>query len=193
MSYLLDKEVTAAVHPERMGQWTLMRAVKIRFFQMLALYAPGATTVRVWLHRQRGVEIGSGTFISTDALLETSRPDLISIGRDVVIGIRSVVIGHFRGTTDAEKRPGSGFSVRIEDEAFIGPGAILLPGVTVGRGAVVAAGSVVTSSVQPLTLVQGNPARPVARLGVPLGKSTPLDEFYRQIRPIRASRPDASS
>ena len=153
---------------------------------MTALYAPGATSLRVWLHRRRGVQIGEETFISTDVLLETSRPELISIGRGVVIGIRAVIIAHFRGSTTAERdREEPGISVRIEDEAFVGPGVIVLPGVTIGYGAVVAAGSVVTSSVEALTLVQGNPARPVAKCGIPLGTATPLDEFYRELRPLR--------
>jgi hypothetical protein len=36
-----------------------------------------------------------------------------------------------------------------------------------------------------MTMVQGVPARPVARCGVALGMRTPLKEFYRQLRPIR--------
>jgi acetyltransferase-like isoleucine patch superfamily enzyme len=77
------------------------------------------------------------------------------------------------------------YSVRIEDGAFVGPGAIILPGVTVGPGAVVAAGSVVSGSVPALTPVQGNPARPVARCGVPLAVKTSAKEFYRSLTPLR--------
>ena len=49
--------------------------------------------------------------------------------------------------------------LRIEDDVWIGSGAILLPGVTVGRGCVVAAGAVVTRDVPPFTVVAGVPAR----------------------------------
>ena len=73
---------------------------------MTALYAPGATSLRVWLHRRRGVQIGAETFISTDVLLETSRPELISIGRGVVIGIRAVIIAHFRGSAPLRSETG---------------------------------------------------------------------------------------
>jgi acetyltransferase-like isoleucine patch superfamily enzyme len=47
----------------------------------------------------------------------------------------------------------------IEDDVWIGAGAIVLPGVTVGRGAIVAAGAVVTQSVEPHVIVAGVPAR----------------------------------
>jgi acetyltransferase-like isoleucine patch superfamily enzyme len=166
-----------------------LRALVIRLFQVLALYSPGSMSLRVWLHRRRGVTIGTRVFIGTDALLETSRPELISIGDRVVIGIRVTIVAHFRGTTAAERaEPGARFSVCIEDDAFIGPGAVILPGVTIGHGAVVTAGSIVTSSVPPLTMVRGNPARAVAKCGIPLGIDTPMKEFSRKLRPMHPLR-----
>lgn len=156
-----------------------LTGVRNRILHAAARRAPGATTLRVSLHRRRGVSIGDGTFIGTDALIETSYPHLVSIGREVAIGIRSTIIAHFRGPIRTD-RP----SVRIDDEAFVGPGAIILPNVTVGFGAVVTAGSIVTKSVPALTMVRGNPAAPVAKCGVPLGVRTPLPEFYRRLRPL---------
>jgi len=47
----------------------------------------------------------------------------------------------------------------IEDNVWIGGGAILLPGVRIGRNAVVGAGAVVSRDVLPDTVVAGNPAR----------------------------------
>jgi galactoside O-acetyltransferase len=49
--------------------------------------------------------------------------------------------------------------VVIEDDVWIGAGAVVLPGVTIGKGAIVAAGAVVTTSVEPMTVVAGIPAR----------------------------------
>ena len=151
--------------------------------QALARYAPGGSTLRVRLHRLRGVSIGEGTFIGTDALIETSNPHLVSIGNEVAIGIRSVIIAHFRAP-ERESRS----RVRIDDWAFIGPGAIILPNVTIGFGAVVAAGSVVTKSVPAMTMVQGNPAKPVGYCGVPLGVKTPAVEFLRRLKPLEPKR-----
>lgn len=51
--------------------------------------------------------------------------------------------------------------VTIGDRVWIGPNAILLPGITIGEGAVVAAGSVVTHDVAPYTVVGGIPAKKI--------------------------------
>jgi maltose O-acetyltransferase len=53
-----------------------------------------------------------------------------------------------------------GRPVRIGCDVWIGGGAIILPGVTIGDGAVVGAGSVVTRDVDAGVTVAGNPARP---------------------------------
>ena len=54
----------------------------------------------------------------------------------------------------------------IQDAAWIGAGAIILPNVTIGKGAVVDAGAVVTKDVQlpPYTVVAGVPAKEIKKL-----------------------------
>ena len=54
--------------------------------------------------------------------------------------------------------------ITIEDNVWIGGGAILLPGVRIGRNAVVGAGAVVTRSVSANTIVAGNPARVIREI-----------------------------
>jgi acetyltransferase-like isoleucine patch superfamily enzyme len=54
--------------------------------------------------------------------------------------------------------------VTIEDDAWIAAGAIILRGITIGRGSIVAAGAVVTCSVEPMTIVAGNPAKVIRRV-----------------------------
>jgi acetyltransferase-like isoleucine patch superfamily enzyme len=151
-----------------------------RVLQLLALYGPGASSLRVRLHRWRGVRIGEGVFIGTDVLIETAHPQLVSIGRGVDIGARTTIIAHQQGEPVPHEP-----TVRIGDDVFIGPCTTLLPHVTIGDGAVLVAGSVVTKSVPPLTMVQGNPAGPVARCRVPLGRGTPMREFYRGLTPLK--------
>ncbi len=51
--------------------------------------------------------------------------------------------------------------VKIESESDIGIGAIIMPGVTVGKGSIVGAGAVVTTDVEPFSVVAGVPARKI--------------------------------
>jgi carbonic anhydrase/acetyltransferase-like protein (isoleucine patch superfamily) len=152
----------------------VIRGLVNRSFQYLARILPGGQMIRVMLHRRRGVRIGEDVFISEDVILETAYPYLVTIEDRAWIGIRVTVIAHMR-----ELR-----GVKIEHDAFIGPGAIILPNVTIGHGAVVTAGSVVTRSVPPMTVVQGNPAIPVATCGIPLTPQTTVKEFSRRLKPI---------
>ena len=153
------------------------RGLKNRVCQHLARILPGARSLRVSLHRARGVHIGKGVWIGYDVILDTSRPHLITIGDRASLSMRVTIVAHFRETQ----------GVRIEEDVFIGPGAIVLPNVVIGRGAVVTAGSVVTKSVPPMTLVQGNPAVPIAECGILLDDSTTVKEFSRRLKPLGTS------
>lgn len=63
--------------------------------------------------------------------------------------------------------------VRIEKNTWIGAGAIILPGVTIGENAIVGAGSVVTHDVAPNTIVAGNPAKTIRALDA--------SKFHKQV------------
>jgi len=152
-----------------------LRGLANRIFQLLAMLLPGGQSMRVFLHRARGVAIGKNVWISYNAILETAYPNLITIDDDAFIGVGVIIIAHFK-----ETRRG----VKIGKNAFIGPGVIILPDVIIGDGAVVTAGSVVTHSVPAMTIVQGNPAVPIAKCGVPLWPDTPLKEFSRRLKPL---------
>jgi acetyltransferase-like isoleucine patch superfamily enzyme len=54
--------------------------------------------------------------------------------------------------------------ITVGSDTWVGGGAIILPGVSIGNNCVVGAGSVVTKDVAPYTVVAGNPARVVRRL-----------------------------
>jgi len=153
-----------------------LRGFFSRILQMVARMSPGAQTLRVMLHRARGVKIGKGVWIGYDVVLDTARPDLITIEDGVSISMRAIVIAHFK-----EFR-----GVRIEREVFVGPGAIILPNVVIGHGAVIKAGSVVSQSIPPMTVVQGNPAVPVARCGVALRQDISMKTFSRNLLPLNS-------
>jgi len=158
---------------------SFLRGFSNRILQHFARILPGAQTLRVTLHRARGVKIGRNVWIGYDVVLDTSRPFLITLEDGCVLSLRVTVLAHFRESK----------GVKVEQDAFVGAGALILPGVVIGRGAVVAAGSVVTRSVPPLTMVQGNPAVPVARCGMALTPKITLNEFSRNLKPISSRKP----
>ncbi len=127
--------------------------------------------------------IGKNVSIGLSALIETAYPRLVFIGDNVTIGMRAIIIAHLRDST-VDARASHRHTVRIEDNVYLGPGVIVLPNVTIGHGAVVTAGSVVSRSVPPQTLVQGNPAKPIARCQVSLGGGVSYEEFLRGLTPI---------
>jgi len=155
-----------------------LRGIVNRVCQYLARISPGARSFRVFLHRCRGVKIGSGVWIGYDVVLDTSYPWLITIEDGAALSMRVTVVAHFRETD----------GVTIGKDAFIGPGAIILPNITIGEGAVVTAGSVVTRSVPPKTVVQGNPAVPVAECGIPLRDDVTVKQFTRNLRPLASPK-----
>ena len=161
----------------------LLRGLKNRILQFLARNSPGATTTRVRLNRWRGVNIGKDVWIGYDAIIETSCPHLVTIRDRAAIGIRVTIIAHNR-----EQR-----GVIIEEDVSLGPGVIVLPNVTIGRGAIVTAGSVVTKSVPPKMLMQGNPARPVATVDIPFGLNVSVKELAKTLRPIRREAPETDT
>jgi acetyltransferase-like isoleucine patch superfamily enzyme len=66
----------------------------------------------------------------------------------------------FEGRLKVEQEHGY---VQIGNDVWIGHGAIILPGVTVGDGAVIGAGTVVTSNVEDFSIVVGNPGREIGK------------------------------
>ena len=112
------------------------------------------------------VTIGEGAIVSHNAMLTCD----VSVGAGFQCNMYAYVahdctIGDF--VTLAPRASVNG-RVRIEDDVFIGAGAIILPGnaarpLTIGRGASVGAGAVVTRDVAPGSTVIGCPARPMTR------------------------------
>jgi acetyltransferase-like isoleucine patch superfamily enzyme len=88
----------------------------------------------------------------------------IEIGDDVVLSARAMLIDvglDPKTFAEPEARKYTEGRIRVGRGAWIGAGAIILPGVTVGERSVVGAGSVVTRDVPPLSVVAGNPARQI--------------------------------
>jgi len=92
-------------------------------------------------------------------------PAYVSIGNNVVLA-DCVLIGHDGSVAMLNRAYGAKLDsvgkIVIRDNVFIGHGAIVLPGVTIGPNAIVAAGAVVTRDVPPGAIVGGVPARKIS-------------------------------
>lgn len=132
--------------------------------------------IRRFFYRVDGMKIGRGSSIHMGTVFYD--PHNISVGRDTIIGEKAVLDGRAKLTIGNhvdiasevmiynaqhdildEKFGAVSEAVVIEDYVFIGPRAIILPGVTIGKGAVVGAGAVVTKSVESFQIVGGIPAK----------------------------------
>lgn len=107
----------------------------------------------------RHIFLGKYSYINMGATLLDNAP--IHIGAHVMIGpnVQIYTAAHALEADERIRGLETALPVIIEDKVWIGGGAILLPGVTIGREAIVGAGAVVTKDVPPGARVAGNPAR----------------------------------
>ena len=111
------------------------------------------------------IRIGSDVYIAAGARFSARRG--IRIGSKVMFGPNVIIRGGNHNTTVLgrymfdvhEKRIEDDQPVTIEDDVWVGAGAIILMGVTIGRGAIIGAGAVVNHDVAPYSVVAGVPAR----------------------------------
>jgi acetyltransferase-like isoleucine patch superfamily enzyme len=132
--------------------------------------------LRRWAYRFTGMKIGRGS--SLHMRIRIYDPRHIQIGTDTIIGERVVldgraqlIIGDHVDIATGAMLFNSEHDVHspdfhpieepliVHDYVFIGPNAVIMPGVEIGEGAVVGAGAIVTKSVEPYTIVGGVPAR----------------------------------
>jgi acetyltransferase-like isoleucine patch superfamily enzyme len=139
-----------------------------KFLKMAATWSPG-NNLRIGFLRKCGYQIGADVYVAPGLIIAD---ELEGDGYDVVIGNRASIgprvtivtvsspnnsrlgeiIGTYRG------------KVAIGDDAWIGTGAILLPGITIGSMSIVGAGAVVTENVPPRSVAVGVPAKVVRRI-----------------------------
>ena len=110
--------------------------------------------------------IGDRCFVGDEVMFDMRGG--ITFGNDVTIANRVNVTTHinvgYPGHPLQKKYPMKEAVVTVSDGAYIGAGAIILPGVTIGRESVVGAGAVVTKNVPAHTVVAGVPAKVIKKL-----------------------------
>lgn len=114
-----------------------------------------------------GIRLGEHVFINANCTFLDGA--FITIGAHTLIGpdVRIYTPHHPMDYIDRRENREYAYPVTIGEDCWIGGGAIICPGVTIGSRSVVGAGSVVTKDVPPDTLVAGNPARIIRRIPTP--------------------------
>jgi acetyltransferase-like isoleucine patch superfamily enzyme len=176
------------------GLAAIEKGVRIRFADQIRLANGVYLDEGVYLHAcPGGISIGENTFVMHHAALHVYNfrhlPHAgISVGRNSLIGefnvlrgqggiqigdrvytspfVQLLAVDHVF-TDPARPFVEQGITARgitVDDDVWIGAGAIVTDGVHIGRGAVVAAGAVVTQDVPPHAVVAGVPARVIKEL-----------------------------
>lgn len=114
--------------------------------------------MKQFFYHPTGLRIGNSSHINRGCILD-ARGTLI-IGNNVSISYNSTIL---TGSHDHNSPSFAGrfYPIIIHDYVWIGACATILQGVTIGEGAVVCAGAVVTSDVEPYTIVAGVPAKKI--------------------------------
>lgn len=136
--------------------------------------------LRRLFYRLAGVIIGKGSTIHMGAVFY--KPHNIKIGKDSIIGEGAVLDGRdrlvigdhvdiasevmiYNAQHDIQSSDFHAVTAPVEigDYVFIGPRAIILPGIRIGKGAVIAAGAVVVRDVEEFSVVGGVPAKEISK------------------------------
>ena len=126
------------------------------------------------------VRLGSNVYLNQNCtIIDTC---MVSIGARTLVGPN---VSFYSGThpldpqlRNGTRGPETGKEIHVGEDCWLGGGAIVLPGVTIGRGSTVGAGSVVTKEVPPFHVVAGNPARIIRKIEItmPEGVSEEVSE-----------------
>jgi acetyltransferase-like isoleucine patch superfamily enzyme len=135
-----------------------------KIYDLLSKHLP-SNALRIACQRAKGVKIGRNVYLAYDVNIDLACPELVEIADNVRVGIGVIVLAH--------NRPSDGWlahlgevraPVRIQRDAVLAAGSIVLPGVTVGEFAIVREGSLVEEDVPPFAIVAGSPARVIQHL-----------------------------
>jgi maltose O-acetyltransferase len=110
------------------------------------------------------IAVGASTFINYGAIILDVVPVVIGDHVQIGTGVQILAADHPRDPQMRRTGVESGSPIMIEDNVWIGSGAIVCPGVTIGSNSVIGAGSVVTRVIPPDVVAAGNPSRVIRSL-----------------------------
>ncbi len=120
------------------------------------------------VYTYNNIQVGDDISLGQRPVLIATRSKIV-LGSKVMFGPSVTIIGGNHTTSyvgrfmsdiqETDKLPEDDSDVVIQDDVWVGAGAIILHGVTIGRGSIIAAGAVVTRSIPPYAVVAGVPAR----------------------------------
>jgi len=148
---------TAIVKDSRMGSWTMVGQRCEVFSSDMLDYAYLVKDVEVF-----NAEVGKFVNVASSVRINpTNHP----MWRATLHHFTYRSLSHFMANDDDEEILNwrKQYRVVIGPDVWIGHGAVLMPGVSVGTGAIIGSGSIVTKNVPDYAIVAGNPARLIRR------------------------------
>jgi acetyltransferase-like isoleucine patch superfamily enzyme len=134
--------------------------------------------LRAAMLRRCGYAVGKDVYVGEDLIIidEPADRGMVHIGDRVAISPRVTLVVSSRPNFSriAPYVPVKHAAIRIDNDAWLGTGVVVLPGTRIGEGAAVAANSVVTKDVEPYTIVGGSPARFIRKAFVPWIEETEI-------------------
>lgn len=145
--------------PRSIAREALMRLWSAPRFGIIS-HGPGCRIANSCNIRRGLVRMGRRVFLGPQCFIQLP----MAIGDNVMLAARVAVVGGNHrfdvvGVPMIDTGRASYDTVTIGDDVWIGHGAIIVGGRTIGTGSIVAAGSVVTRDVPPLSVVAGVPGR----------------------------------
>lgn len=130
-------------------------------------------------HRHGDIEIGADTYIGPYTCLSGEK---IQIGKYCLIASHCSIYANNHNfsdpTREIKQQENTYEGIVIEDGCWLGTGARVLDGVTIGRGSVIGAGAVVTKNIPPYSIAVGVPARVVSHRKLDAKTSVETEAAY---------------
>ena len=127
---------------------------------------------RLPFYRMTNVQIGTDTVINQNMVVSDDYEPLVRIGDRVAVSPSVTIVAasapnnsRLNDVPEVRERLIRQSPVVIEDDVWIGSGAVLLPGVTIGARSIIGAGAVVSRDIPPDSVASGVPARVTRRIG----------------------------